>query len=50
MQEMREKYRYAAGVHDPKDTVAAQKERCFHCKRGGIKLFQCAKCQTDDVV
>ena len=42
--------RYALGVGNPNDSVAAKQERCFHCKRGGIKLKQCANCRDDSVV
>jgi len=45
-----EAIRYALGVGNPNDSVAAKQKRCFHCKRGGIKLKQCALCQNDDVV
>ena len=42
--------RYALGVGNPTNSVAAKQERCFHCKRGGIELKHCALCQTDAVV
>lgn len=47
---IRETARYALGVGNPNNTVAAKQERCFHCKRGGIKLKHCALCQTDAVM
>eukprot|EP00956_Cyclotella_meneghiniana_P025185 scaffold52017_cov48-Cyclotella_meneghiniana.AAC.4 len=42
--------RYALGKGDPNASVAAKQERCFHCNRGGIRLFPCSQCDDESAV